>query len=91
MDMHRLEGVYVDEYFQRPLKAYLDEEETFYTDMDIIYLQYVSSDFYSNPDGWSPSFKRLIAARLAKDTCMSLAPDKYQVVQAEFDKTTKCR
>ena len=84
-DMHRLEGVYHDEYFQRPLKTYLDEDEIFYTDEDEIFLQYVSTSFYNNPDGWSPSFRRLIGARLAKDCYMTLNPKSRDKVKAEFD------
>ena len=84
-DMHRLEGVYSDEYFQRPLKLYLDEGEIFYTDEDEIYLQYVSSSFYNDPDGWSPSFRRFIGARLAKDAYMTLNPKAMNKVESEFD------
>ena len=85
-DMHRLEGVFYDEYFQRPLKTYIDEGEVFFTDEDEMYLQYVSSDFYNNPDGWSPSFRRLIGARLAKDCYMTLNPRAEKKVNSEFDK-----
>jgi hypothetical protein len=85
-DMHRLEGVYYDEYFQRPLKTYLDEGEVFFTDEDEIFLQYVSSSFFNNPDGWAPSFRRLIGARLAKDCYMSLNPKAMNKVESEFDK-----
>ena len=85
-DMHRLEGVYYDEYFQRPLKTYLDEGEVFFTDEDEIFLQYVSSDFHNDPDGWSPSFRRLIGARLAKDCYMTLNHKAMNKVESEFDK-----
>jgi hypothetical protein len=83
-DLHRLEGVYYDEYFQRPLKTYLDEGEVFFTDEDFIFIQYVSSNFHNDPDGWSPSFRRLIGARLAKDTYLVLSPKSMNRVESEF-------
>jgi hypothetical protein len=85
-DLHRLEGVYFDEYFQRPLKTYYDEGEVFYTDQDEIFIQYVSTDFIADPSGWSPSFRRLIAARIAKDAYMTLAPTSEKKVDSEFNK-----
>jgi hypothetical protein len=85
-DLHRLEGVFHDEFFQRPLKTYLDEDGILFTDFDVIYIQYVSSSFLIGPDNWSPSFRRLIAARMAKDAYMVLAPESANRVEAEFEK-----
>jgi hypothetical protein len=86
IDLHRLEGIYQDEYFQVPLKSYLDENKIFFTDSDIMYIQYVSIDFINSPDAWSPSFRRLIAARIAKDTYMTLNPAAAEKAEGEFSK-----
>jgi len=85
LDLLRLDGVFADEYFQRPLKLYLDEGGNFFSDVDEIYLKYVSTTFTSSPDGWASSFRKLIAGRLAKETCMTLAPDKYKEVMMEYE------
>lgn len=66
-DMHVLDGVYSDEYMRSPVKNYVDEGDYFFCDVDDIYVQYVSTDFLVNPSNWPTHFKRLIAARLAKD------------------------
>ena len=84
-DLHRLDGVFFDEYFQRPLKTYIDEGDTFFSDVDEMYIKYVSTEHLTNPDGWDASFRKAIAGRLAKETCMKLAPDKYQVVKDEYE------
>lgn len=83
-DLHRLDGVFVDEYFQRPLKTYLDEGDFFFSDVDLIFIKYVSSDFINNPSGWASSFRKLIAGRIAKETYMTLAPDKEKRVEKEY-------
>lgn len=85
-DLHRLDGVFFDEFFQRPLKTYIDEAGILFTDLDVIYIKYVSDSFLDGPDSWSPSFRRLIAARMAKDTYMVLAPKAGKRVEDEFAK-----
>lgn len=71
-DMHRLDGIFQDEYLTVPLKNYHDEDEVFFTDLDTIYVKYVSTDFLITPNSWPTHFKRLIAARLAKDVVLSV-------------------
>lgn len=85
-DMHRLEGVFHDEYFQRPLKNYLDEGDIFFTDEDELFFQYVQTSFINDPSEWKPFFRRLIAGRIAKDAYMSLAPSAAEKVNSEFKK-----
>jgi len=85
-DMQRLDGLFFDEYFQRPLKTYLDEADTFFSDVDIIYVKYVSTKLIGNPDARTASFRKLVAGRLAQESYMELAPDKKNRVEAEFKK-----
>jgi hypothetical protein len=71
-DMMVLHGVYQDEYMERPLKRYKDEGEIFFCDLDDLYIQYVDTEFLTNPSNWPAYFRRLIAGRLAKDAAASL-------------------
>lgn len=71
-DMHRLNGVWVDEYRQYPLVNYIDEGAFLYTDYETIYIEFVSNDFLADPAQWPSYFKRLLAARLAIDAGPSI-------------------
>lgn len=75
VDLHRLDGVFVDEYMQVGLKPYKDEDGNFYCDVDVMYVQYVSTDWLVNPSSWPMFFRRLVSARMAKDACGSLAKE----------------
>jgi hypothetical protein len=72
LDMHRIDGIYLDEYMHTPLAHYADENGYFYCDYDVVYLSYVSTDFLATPSSWPTYFKRLVAARMAKDAAPSL-------------------
>ena len=74
-DMHRLDGVFQDEYMQVPLKNYKDEGEYIFTEMNEIYLQFVSASYLTNVSYWPAHFKRLVAAALARDTAAVLGVD----------------
>jgi hypothetical protein len=71
-DMHRIDGIFYDEYLQVPLKLYHDEGSRIYTDNDEFYLQYISDNWLINPSSWPTHFKRLVAGRMAKDAAQSL-------------------
>jgi hypothetical protein len=71
-DLYRLDGMYMDEYLQVPLRDYIEEGDRWFTNYDTIYVEYVSSNFLSNPNLWPAFFKRLVAARMANDAAMSL-------------------
>jgi hypothetical protein len=81
-DLHRIDGVYTDEYMRTPLKRYVDETNYWFCDYDEIYLTYISTDYLVNPDNWPTFFKRLIAARIAKDTAPSLRAEGADVQYA---------
>lgn len=71
-DIHRLDGIYADDYMNRPVKRYQDEQSYWFSDYQTMYVQYVSSDFLNNPSLWPTFFKRLVAARMARDAAASL-------------------
>ena len=82
-DLQRIDGIYTDEYLTVPLERYGDEGEFWFTSYQTIYLSYISKDFISNPDSWPTFFRRLIAARMAKDASPSLRVEGADVEHAE--------
>lgn len=67
-----------DEYFQVPLLRYRDEADTWFADLDDIYVTYVSNDVaYGNNMGiWPDTFAEFVAARLAYKSCWRLTQDR---------------
>lgn len=88
-DMHRLDGIFIDEYMQVALKPYKDEDGNFYCDIDVIYVQYVSTDWLVNPSTWPTFFRRLVAARMAKDASLSLSREGANVENAQTEFTSR--
>ena len=82
--MHRLIEVYSDEEMETPLTVYRFDDEKFHSMHDEIYIEYISTDYLSNPSVWPTYFKRLVSARLAKDVASGLAPDKLEVIRGEY-------
>lgn len=64
-DLHRLSGLFQDEFFQVPLKYYEDEGDYFFCGNDTIYIKYVSTTWLTQPSAWPSYFSRLVAARMA--------------------------
>jgi hypothetical protein len=71
-DLHRIDGVFQDEYMNHPLKHYRQEDSYFFADITEIYLQYLSSSWLTTPSDWPTFFKRMLAARIAQDVAPSL-------------------
>ena len=82
-DLHRLDGIYQDERMQVPLRDYKDEDQYWHCDLDQIYVQYVSMDYLSNPNVWPAYFRRLVAAKMAKDAAPLLRKDGADPAYAE--------
>jgi hypothetical protein len=74
-DLHRLDGIFEDEMMQTPLKNYKDEGEYIYTNINTIYIQFVSNGYLTTPSYWPSYFRRLVAAAMARDVAMSLGVD----------------
>lgn len=70
--LHRIDGLYVDEYQQVPLRQYHDEGDYFYANVTEIYLTFISTTFLTTPSSWPTYFKKLVAAKMAKDAAPSL-------------------
>ncbi|MDC0600114.1 hypothetical protein OAO65_02270 [Flavobacteriales bacterium] len=66
-DMQRLDGIFVDEYMQVPLKQYKDEGPYIFSNVNEMYVQFVSRAFLTDPNNWPIHFKRLVAAAMARD------------------------
>lgn len=81
-DMHRLHGIYYDEYMTSAIKDYKDEQGYFFVGVQTIYIQYVSTDWLTNPISWPTFFRRLVAARMARDAAPSLKNEGADVENA---------
>lgn len=78
-DMLIFDGVYTDEYQRSPLKAYQYEADVIYADHQELYIQYVSTDFVTAPATWPATFKRYVAAAIAKDCAGIFKADANRV------------
>jgi len=65
IDMHRIDGVYQDEYFTAPLKDYQVESGQVYCELDDIYIQYVKTSYIENPAAWPQYYRNIVAAEMA--------------------------
>ena len=86
-DLARIVGLFYDEYFQNPLKLYIDENNHFYCGQDEVYLQYVSKDWLVSPSQWPAFFRELVAAKMAKNAAKSLKNEgaDYDRSKEEYD------
>jgi len=82
-DMHKIDGLFYDEYMQQPLKMYSDEGNFIYNDQDEYYLQYISTDWLVNPAQWPTHFKKLVSAKMATDSAASLKNEGADQVRAK--------
>lgn len=75
-DCARLAAMSDDEYLRRPLgnAEYVDEANFWFSDHDVIYARYVSTDDAYGMDSsrWSESFKKYIALHMAHEACERL-------------------
>lgn len=83
-DMHRIDGLWADDYRQYPIVEYVDEGDYFYTDYQIIYITFVSNDFLTDPTLWPTYFKRYVAARLALDAGPSIPGSNMDNADKQF-------
>lgn len=66
-DMVQIAQISADEYFNTPLLGYTEEQDWLFSDVDIIYLQYVSIDdnYGSDLTKWTGAFSDFAEADLA--------------------------
>jgi len=84
LDMHRLNGVFVDDRMTVPLRNYADEGDYIFADVGVIYIEYVSKNFVSDSDAWPAYFKRLVAARMAVDAGASIDGANMQLAYEQY-------
>jgi hypothetical protein len=67
-----------DEYFRTPLTRYVDETGYWYSDIDEIYVRYVSNDasYGSDLSLWPATFADFVAANFATKIIMKLTTDE---------------
>jgi len=93
-DLHRIDGLFHDEYFNVPLKEYEDEGDRWYCDVDEIYVKYVKTSYLTTPSNWPQYFSNIVAAELACRVGPALpganikhALDMKQIRQREAEST----
>ena len=74
-----------DEYFRAPLTEYVDETGYWYSDLDTIYVRYVSNDSsYGNDMSlWPASFADYVAAYFARKIVLKLTADEKKIDMVE--------
>lgn len=78
-----------EEFFRVPLVRYFDEAGFWYSDLDTIYVRYVSNDalFGGDMGSWPRSFYNFVAAHLASKIILKLGNDS--VIKGEILKALK--
>lgn len=83
-DIHRFNGIWADEFFSNPIKRYHREDGYIYSSYNVIYIEYVSTDFLTDPTLWPAYFSRMIAARLAVDAGAAIEGANIGNAQAQY-------
>lgn len=83
-DLLRDVGVFYDERMMNPVDNYTKEDGYIFCDLTVIYLKYVDSDYAVNPGTWPTYFRRLVAARIAKDTAGVINGSRQQYADDEY-------
>lgn len=67
-----------DEFFRVPVLRYVDEAGFWYSDLDQLYVRYVSNDSTYGGDlaKWPPSFKDFVAAHFASQIVLKVSNDE---------------
>lgn len=89
-DFLRTVGVWQDEYCKVPLLDYRDERGYWYSDLDTIYVSYVSNDedYGGDLSLWPATFTRYVESWLAARVCMALTQNKGKKQDLEADAET---
>ena len=77
-DWIRTSALCSDEFFRVPLTRYFDEANYWYSDLDLIYVRYVSNDstYGKNLDIWPQSFVEFAAAHFANKLILKTTNDE---------------
>lgn len=87
-----------DEFFRMPLTRYVDEAGYWYSDLDTLYVRYVSSDtaYGMNINAWPESFREFVEAHFASKIILKLSNSeeelkRIELLREKFLKTAKSR
>jgi hypothetical protein len=91
-DWIRTVSLSADQYFSFPLETYIDETGYWFSNIDPIYVRYISDDeeYGLNIAGWPMTFAKTVAAYLAFEICERLTQnrsnrtDLYQIYKARL-------
>ena len=74
-----------DEFFRVPLTRYVDEAGYWYSDLDTIYVRYVSNDvaYGMNLGGWPESFREYVEYYFASKILLKLSNSEQKVAALE--------
>lgn len=74
-----------DEFTSEPVLRYRDEGGYWYSDLDDLYIQYISDDaaFGNDLSGWSEPFTKFVRHYLASEICLDLTQDKAECERLE--------
>lgn len=81
-------AVACDEFFRAPLTRYVDEGGYWYSDLDTIYVRYVSSDvgYGMNLNKWPETFKEVVAIHFASKIILKLGNDNTEKARLEGER-----
>lgn len=84
-DLVRTVGMFSDENCTIPLLEYVDERRYWYSNLETIYVKYVSnhSSYGADLSLWPENFAKLVEAYLAKEIAGSLTQGDNRIVAAE--------
>lgn len=84
-DMIRVSAVCSDEYFKEPLLEYADERHYWYSDLQTIYVRWVSNheNYGADLSLWPESFTKLVQAYLAKEIVGNLTQGENRILKVE--------
>lgn len=70
-----------DDFFQQPLLRYTDESSYWFSDLETIYVRYVSNDssYGGDMSKWPRSFCEFVAAHFASKIIMKVSNDKDRI------------
>lgn len=87
-----------DEFFRAPLTRYVDESGYWYSDLDTIYVRYVSNDtgYGGDLNKWPESFREFVEAHFASKIILKLSNSEdelkcVEMLRMKFLKTAKSR
>jgi len=83
-DFVKLTALFSDAKLDQPITRYIIVGNTIACEYDIVYMRYTSDALKETWANWTPSFLRVVAAYLAREISIKLAPNQYGTVEQLF-------